>query len=257
MKITIVTLFPNMIKGFVEESILKRAQEKGVLQIEIINLRDFAVDAYGSVDDKPYGGGTGMVTRIEPVAQALQKTGVKKADMTSRIALTSPRGKKFGQAMARSYAQLQHLVLIAGHYEGFDERISEYVDEEVSLGDFVLTGGEIPAAAICDAVARLLPGTLKKDDATEKESFFEVAVDELIAVCGDDEVLESIKGRGVEKVALLEYPQYTRPEEFEGKRVPDVLLSGHHADIEKWRLKMAYETTKRKRIDLLYRWFGR
>jgi len=262
MKISIITLFPKMIASFFEESIVKKAKEKGLVDIELINLRDFALDSYGTVDDRPYGGGAGMVLRIEPVCKAFQsvisnsqflisKQNSNFQKPISKTILTSPKGKVFNQEKARKYAKLDHLVIICGHYEGVDERVLNFVDEEVSLGDFVMTGGEIAAAAIADAVCRLIPGVLKKDEATKIESFFEVSVDKLIEVIGEDEILKKLKEKGVKKVKLLEYPQYTRPEDFLGFKVPKILLSGNHKEIEIWRLKKAYEETRKKRKDLL------
>lgn len=227
MKISVITLFPEMIRATTGESIIKRAQEKQAVEIELINLRDFAKDSYGSVDDRPYGGGTGMVLRADILYEALQKA-LSGSAGKRRVILTSARGRTFRQAVAHEYTQLDHLILIAGHYEGVDERILDYVDEELSIGDFVMTGGEIACAAVIDAVTRLLPGVLKKEDATVKESFSEF-----------------------EGKILLEYPQYTRPEVFQGNKVPDVLLSGNHKEIEKWRLDEALKQTKAKRPDLL------
>lgn len=231
MKIIIITLFPNMVSGFFNESIIKRAREKKLVEIEIVNLRDFAVDSYGTVDDRPYGGGAGMIIRTDVVYKALMKITNNKLQITkkiknpkSKIILTSPRGKLFNQKKAVEFSKLDHLIIVAGHYEGTDERVSDFIDEEISMGDFVLTGGEIVASAITDSVVRLIPGVLKKEDATKNESFSE---------------------------GLLEYPQYTRPEEFQGKKVPKVLLSGNHSEINKWRTKKAYETTFKKRKDML------
>lgn len=253
MKITIITLFPKMVGGFFEESIVKRAKEKGAVEIEIVNLRDFASDSYGTVDDKPYGGGVGMVMKVEPIWKALQSLTVHGSQFTdkTRIIYTSPKGKQFSQKKAQEYSQLDHLVILAGHYEGVDERVIEYIDEEVSLGDFVMTGGEVTAAAIIDAVTRLIPGVLKNDEATQVESFFEIPIEDLIRVVGVDEYLSKMQDKKVAKVTLLEFPQYTRPEEFMGKKIPDILLSGDHKTIYKWRLKVAYEETKKKRPDLL------
>ena len=262
MKISIITLFPKMIASFFKESIVKKAKEKGLVKIELINLRDFALDSYGTVDDRPYGGGAGMVLRIEPVYKAVQsvisnfqfiisKQNSNFQKSISKTILTSPKGKVFNQEKARKYAKLDHLVIICGHYEGVDERVLNFVDEEVSLGDFVMTGGEIVAAAITDAVCRLIPGVLKKEKATEIESFFEVSVDKLIEVVGEDEILKKLKEKGVKNVKLLEYPQYTRPEDFLGFKVPKILLSGNHKEIEIWRLKKAYEETRKKRGYLL------
>jgi len=278
MKISIITLFPKMISSFFEESIVKKAKEKGLVEIELINLRDFAVDDYGTVDDRPYGGGAGMVLRIDVLYKALSfvipnlpclpagrfrdliKINKKQKmlkqvqhdnNYCKKIVLTSPKGKIFTQEKAKEYAKLDHLVIICGHYEGVDERVLNFVDEEVSLGDFVMTGGEITAAAITDAVCRLIPGVLKKEEASKIESFFEVSVDKLIEALGEDKILKKLKEKGVKKVKLLEYPQYTRPEIFLGFKVPKILLSGNHKEIEIWRLKKAYEETKRKRKDLL------
>lgn len=248
MKISVITLFPKMIEGFFNESIIKRAIDKKLVEIEIINLRDFAINDYGSVDERPYGGGAGMVIRADVVHKAILQ--ISNSKLKRRIVLTSAKGKQFDQKKAISFSKLKNLVIIAGHYEGFDERINNDIDEEVSLGDFVMTGGEITAAGIMDAVVRLIPGVLKKDSATKLESFFEVSIDELMKVI-NNELLKTLHDKGVKKIKLLEYPQYTRPEEYDGKKVPKVLLSGNHKDIEEWRLKMAFEETLKKRKDLL------
>ncbi|MBI5127360.1 tRNA (guanosine(37)-N1)-methyltransferase TrmD [Candidatus Roizmanbacteria bacterium] len=236
MKITVLTLFPKMISGFFEESIIKRAVEKKLVEIELVNLRDFAIDEYGTVDDRPYGGGAGMVLRVDVIHKALSKITNDKLQMTNKIknsklkiVLTSPRGKVFDQGKAQEYSKLEHLIIIAGHYEGVDERVNEFIDEEVSIGDYVLTGGEIPVAVIVDSVVRLISGVLKKEEAVRNETF-------------------DIDGK-----KLLEYPHYTRPENFEGLKVPDVLLSGNHKEIEEWRLNKAEEITKKNRPDLLDR----
>lgn len=216
-----------MISGFFEESIVKRAQEKKLVEIEIINLRDFAIDDYGTVDDRPYGGGAGMILRIEPIYKAVQSAISNFQFPISKIVLTSPKGKIFSQKKAQEYSKLDHLIIIAGHYEDVDARVLDFVDEEVSMGDFILTGGEIPASAIVDSVVRLIPGVFKKEQATISESF-------------------NIGGK-----KILEYPQYTRPEEFMGKKVPEILLKGDHKKIEKWKEEKAIEETKLKRPDLL------
>lgn len=239
MKISIITLFPSMISGFLNESILKRAQEKKLVEIEIINLRDFAIDDYGTVDDRPYGGGAGMVLRVDVIHKAIEKaksqiTNNKSTNQTqisnfkTKIILTSARGRTYKQSTAQKYSKLDHLVIIAGHYEGVDERVLEYVDEEISVGDYVLTGGELPVCIIADSVTRLIPGVLKKEEATQLESF------------------SKIEGK-----TLLEYPQYTRPEEFKGKKVPEILLSGNHKSVDDWRKVQALQETKKKRPDLL------
>jgi tRNA (guanine37-N1)-methyltransferase len=231
MKISIITLFPSMVSGFINESILKRAQEKKLVEIELINLRDFAVDDYGSVDDRPYGGGAGMVLRVDVIYKALScviptKVGIQ--NVSRKIILASAKGKVYKQSVAQKYSKLNHLIIIAGHYEGVDERVLEYVDEEVSVGDYVLTGGELPACIIADSVTRLIPGVLKKEEATLWESFSEI-----------------------EGKTLLEYPQYTRPELFQGKKVPEILLSGNHKNVEVWRKAQAHKETKKKRPDLI------
>jgi len=230
MKISIITLFPKMISSFFEESIIKRAIEKKLIEIEIINLRNFAIDDYGTVDDRPYGGGAGMIIRVDVIHKAISnvKSQISNLHLKSKILLTSPRGKIFNQKKAKEYSKLDHLVIIAGHYEGVDERVNNFVDEEISIGDFVLTGGELPAAAIVDSVVRLIPGVLKKEEAANEESF-------------------GIKIKGKK---LLEYPQYTRPAEFKGLKVPDVLLKGDHKKIEEWRIKQAIAITKKRRPDL-------
>jgi tRNA (guanine37-N1)-methyltransferase len=251
MKITIITLFSKTVEAFFGESILKRAQEKGLVQIEIVDLRQFTIDKRGTVDDHPYGGGPGMVLRVEPVYEAIKYVKNSKHQIPkSKIILTSPRGKVFNQELAKKYAKLDHLVIVCGHYEGVDERVSHFVDEEVSIGDFVLTGGEIAAAAIVDSVVRLIPGVLNKEESPKEESFSLVDIDELITVVGEDEILQKLKKAGRKRIKLLEYPQYTRPKEFKNLKVPAVLLSGDHRKIRQWRLKKAYEITKRKRSNL-------
>lgn len=230
MKITILTLFPEMFQGPFSESILKRAQEKGSIEIKLVNIRDFGIGNHKVVDDKPYGGGIGMVMKVDIIDNAIKS--VKDSGLNNnqqKVVLLDPRGKTFVQKTAREFSKLQHLILLCGHYEGFDERVRNLVDETISIGDFVLTGGEIPAMLITDAVARLVAGVLK-DDATVHESFS----------------VESGEYR-----QLLEYPQYTTPSDYNGMKVPDVLLSGNHAQIEKWRKNEALEITKSHRPDLL------
>lgn len=224
MKISVITLFPDMISSFIKESIIKRAVDKGLVEIELINLRDFAKDKYKSVDDKPYGGGAGMVLRVDVLKDAISFA-VKNKEGKTKIILTSAKGKTYSQKKANNYSKLDHLVIIAGHYEGTDERILNYVDEEVSLGDFILTGGEVVASAIIDSIVRLIPEVLKKENATKEESF--------------------------SKEYPLEYPQYTKPAEFEGNKVPEVLLSGDHKKIKEWKIKKSKELTKKLRPDLL------
>jgi tRNA (guanine37-N1)-methyltransferase len=236
MKIDILTLFPNMFKGPFDESIIKRAQEKDLVEINIHNLRDWAKDKHKNVDDKPYGGGTGMVIRVDVVEQALSTLRVKEREsgrVKERIVLLSPQGEVFSQRKAGRLAKREHLILIAGHYEGFDERIREHlVDEEISIGDYILTGGELPTMVIVDTIVRLIPGVLEKEEATESESF-------------------QPKTYNLKPTTLLEYPQYTRPADFKGWKVPKVLLSGNHPEIAEWRKKKALERTKKKRPDLV------
>ncbi len=239
-----------MIEGFFEESIIKRAQDKNLVEIEVVNLRDFATDNYKTVDDKPYGGGAGMVLKVDVLHSALQKVSSSRLQAT-RVVLTSAKGKPFNQKKAQEFSKLEHLVLIAGHYEAVDERILQEVDEELSMGDFVMTGGEIATAAVVDSIVRLLPGVLKKEEASVIESFHTFPLDDVISAVGDNEVLSKLKKNGVMELQLLEYPHYTRPEEFEGKKVPEVLMNGNHADIEKWRLQKSFEETLQKRPDLL------
>lgn len=221
MKIDILTLFPPMFEGPLSESMVKRAREKGIVEIEIHNLRDFTEDKHQTADDRPYGGGSGMVMRIEPLARALDK--IVRAGAT--IVVPSPRGEKFTQELALKLAEKRSLLFVCGHYEGVDERLFElYPCREISIGDFVLTNGELPAMAMIDAVVRLLPGVLGNEESLESESFQD---------------------------GLLEYPQYTRPAEFRGKKVPDILLSGNHRQIERWRHEKKVELTERRRPDLL------
>ncbi len=249
MKITIVTLFPKMIEGFVDDSILKRARTKKIVEINVINLRDFARDSYGTVDERPYGGGAGMVLCVDVLKKSLDS--IKTTVTKPHVILTSARGVTFTQKKAGELAKLDELVIFAGHYEGFDERFSDYINEEISLGDFVLTGGELTAASICDAVVRLLPGVLKKENATVEESFSPVSISLLIELLGEDPALLELQKKGIKEIKLLEYPQYTRPDEFEGKKVPEILLSGDPKKIKKWQLQKSFELTLRIRPDLL------
>ncbi len=253
MKIIIVTLFPKMIEGFIEDSIIKRAQTKGIVEINVVNLRDFARDSYGTVDERPYGGGAGMVLCVDVLKKALDSLQLtpNRQPLAPHTILTSARGKVFNQQKAQELSKLNNIVIFAGHYEGFDERFSDYIDEEISLGDFILTGGELTAASICDAIVRLLPGVLKKENATTEESFFRISVDELITLIGKNEKLTELKIKGIKEIRLLEYPQYTRPEEFDGKKVPEILLSGDPKKIKKWQLQKAFEATLLRRPDLL------
>ena len=242
MKIDILTLFPNMFKGPFDESIVKRAQEKGLVKINIHNLRKWAKDKHKTVDDRPFGGGVGMVLMVEPIFKALKE--LKKQPTISNLPagkagqqlaiLLSPQGKVFNQKMAQRLSKVGHFIFICGHYEGVDERIRKHlVDEEISIGDYVLTGGELPAMLLTDTIVRLIPGVLEKPKATKDESF------------------STQQTANSKHQALLEYPQYTRPANFKGWKVPNVLLSGDHKKIAEWRKKKALKRTKNRRPDLL------
>lgn len=221
MKIDVLTLFPAMFAGPLDESIVKRARQAGLLDLRIHNLRDYAHDRHKTVDDRPFGGGPGMLLKPEPIFEAVESLVAEQ----TRVILLSPAGRVFNQSIARELALLDDLLLVSGHYEGFDERIREQLaDDEISIGDFVLTNGALPAMVIIDAVTRLLPGALGDDESAQEESFSH---------------------------GLLEYPQYTRPAEFRGMKVPEVLLSGHHAEIAKWRTEQSRRRTAERRPDLL------
>ena len=221
MKIDVLTLFPAMFAGPLDESIIMRARKSGLLDLKIHQLRDWTHDKHKTVDDKPFGGGPGMLLKPEPIFEAVESL---KREGT-KVILLSPSGRKFDQAIARELAQEKDLLLVTGHYEGFDERIRESLaDDELSIGDYVLPNGALPAMVVIDAVARLLPGVLGDDESSHDESFSQ---------------------------GLLEYPQWTRPAEFRGLKVPDVLVSGNHAEIEKWRRDRAKARTQEQRPDLL------
>jgi tRNA (guanine37-N1)-methyltransferase len=222
LRIDILTLFPEMFRGLLEGSIVARAIRRGIVEVNCTNIRDFAADTYGSVDDAPFGGGPGMVLMCQPIFDALQAV-TSQASPKGKVILLSPQGRPMNQALVEELSREPRLVLIAGHYEGFDERIRSLADVEVSLGDFVLSGGEIPAMAVVDAVVRLQKGALGKDESSQDESF---------------------------TAGLLEYPQYTRPREYRGQAVPDVLLSGDHAKIAAWRVEQAQIRTMQRRPDL-------
>lgn len=257
MKITIITLFPSMIEGFLTESIVGKAVKKGLVQLELINLRDFAKDTYGTVDDRPYGGGAGMVLRVDVLYACLKSvlggeaivnknSNFQFSNTNTRIVLTSAKGHTYSQAKAEKFAmKYSHLVIIAGHYEGVDERILRFVDEEISIGQYVLTGGELPAAVIADSVIRLIPGVLKKDSATQEESWSAYDITEIQKLTG---VTDKSTKKG--KVRLREYPHYTRPEEFMGMKVPEVLTSGDHQKVRAWRLKQVLAKSKSASPDL-------
>ena len=219
MKFDVLTLFPDMFKSL-EESIIGKAKEKNLIEINLINIRDFSKDKHKKVDDTPYGGGAGMVMKPDVVYDAYSSL----EDKNARVIYLSPQGNVLNQEKVKELSKENHLILLCGHYEGIDQRvIDEIVDEEISIGDYVLTGGELPAMVLIDSVSRYIEGVLN-DESTKEESFSN---------------------------KLLEYPQYTRPEEFRGKKVPEVLISGHHENIKKWREQKSLEITKLKRPDLL------
>jgi tRNA (guanine37-N1)-methyltransferase len=223
VRIDILTLFPKICEGALAESMMKRAQEKGLATIAVHNIRDWALGKHLMTDDTPYGGGQGMVMKCEPVFAAVEAIRTPE----SRVILMSPAGRRFEQKVAADYATLPHLIFICGHYEGIDQRVVDHlVDDELSIGDYVLTNGAIAALVVTDAIVRLIPGVLGDEASAAEDSFSQ--------------------GLG-----LLEFPQYTRPVEFRGWRVPDILLSGHHAQIAKWRRQKALEKTQANRPDLL------
>jgi tRNA (guanine37-N1)-methyltransferase len=221
MKIDVLTLFPAMFAGPLDESIIMRARKSGLLELKIHQMRDWTHDRHKTMDDRPFGGGPGMLLKPEPLFEAVESLKREK----TRVILLSPAGRKFNQAIARELAQQEDLLLVTGHYEGFDERVRETLaDDELSIGDYVLTNGALPAMVVIDAVTRLLPGVLGDDESSHDESFSH---------------------------GLLEYPQYTRPAEFRGMKVPEILVSGNHAEIEKWRREQAKLRTEKQRPDLM------
>lgn len=220
VRFDILTLFPEMIEGMLNQSILKRAIEKKIIEVNIINFRDFSTNKHSTVDDYAYGGVAGMLISVEPIHLAMKT--IPNIDKAYKI-LTSPSGNVYNQNKAEKLSKLDHIVIVCGHYEGIDNRILDYIDEEISIGDYVLTGGEIPACAIIDSIARLVPGVIS-DESIVGESF---------------------------TMGLLEYPQYTRPYEYDGKKVPDVLVSGHHANIKKWQRYQSLKKTYEVRPELL------
>lgn len=224
MLIDIITLFPEMFAGVFGESIIKRAVEKNILEVRFTQLRDFTFDKHRQVDDSPFGGGAGMVLKPEPVYRAVRDVLSKSDDVKRRIIITDPAGSVFNQAKAKELSTLDQIIFICGHYEGFDARIYDLADEMISIGDYVLTGGELPAMVIVDAVARMLPDVLGSAESAVTDSFFD---------------------------GMLGYPQYTRPRDFEGKTVPEVLLSGNHAAIKRWREEQALNLTRLRRPDLI------
>lgn len=220
LKIDILTLFPEMFKVF-NYSMIGRARENNIVEINTHNIRDYSLDKHKKTDDYPYGGGAGMVMTPQPIVDCIKKV---KQNNKGKVIFMGPKGKRFDQKMAKSISKENEIIILCGHYEGIDERVYKYIDEEISLGDFVLTGGEMACIPIVDSICRMLPGVLKTTESYTDESFYS---------------------------GFLEYPQYTRPEVFEGDKVPEVLLSGHHENIRKWRRKKSILITLKRRKDLL------
>ena len=224
MRIDILTLFPEMCEAVLGESIIGRARENGLVEINCTNIRDFSKDKHNRVDDAPYGGGMGMVMQTQPIYDCYESL-CNEIGKTPKLIYMSPQGRVLTQDKVKELAKEENIAILCGHYEGVDERvIEEIVDEEISIGDYVLTGGELPALILADSISRMLPGVLANEEAFSEESHFS---------------------------SLLEYPQYTRPPEWRGKKVPDVLLSGHHGNIEKWRRQQSLKRTKERRPDML------
>ena len=227
LRLDVITLFPDAFSSILASSIVGRARREGRVEVILTDLRDFAADARGTVDDKPFGGGPGMVLLCEPLFRAVEHV-QRLHETPGHVVLLTPQGERLTQDRVRDLSVRERLLLVCGHYEGFDERIRTLADAEISVGDYVLTGGEVPAMVVIDAVTRLLPGVLGAEDGTREESFSEI-----------------VAGGG------LEYPQYTRPREFRGMAVPEVLLSGNHAEIARWREEQARARTRQRRSDLL------
>ncbi len=240
MKIDILTLFPSMFEGPFTESIIKRAKENNIIKINIHNIRDITNDKHNTVDDTPCGGGPGMVMRVDVLDRAIERLKDQNPNEKPHILLMTPQGKTYNQAKAVEFTNHDWLIFVCGHYEGYDERIRTLVDEEISIGDFVLTGGEIPAMAIIDSIIRLLPGGIGKELSAEEESFSSILLENI-----------KIENSKLKIENCLEYPQYTRPVEYKGKSVPEVLLSGDHKKISAWRREQAIKKTKLRRPDLL------
>ncbi len=219
MKINILSIFPSLFKTFLETGIIGRANEKGIITFNLVDIRDFSSDSYGTVDDYPYGGGAGMVMKVDPIFKALESLNDK-----GETYLLSPRGRRFNQDMARELSGKKILSLICGRYKGVDERVRDFVDGEISIGDYILSGGEVAAMVIVEAVSRLLPGAVGDVDSVNTDSF---------------------------EKGLLDSPVYTRPQEFRGKKVPEVLLSGNHGEIKRWREESAIKLTRKYRKDIM------
>jgi tRNA (guanine37-N1)-methyltransferase len=253
MRFDLITIFPEFFTGPLDYGIVRRAREAGIVQIHVQDLREFTKDRHKTVDDRPFGGGEGMVLKPEPLFEAVEKLlGQSMGDSAKKpmlptgaaVVLLSAAGKMFTQETARRLAKLERMVLICGRYEGVDERVAEHLaTEEISVGDYVLSGGELPAAIVLDAVTRLLPGALGNEASTENESFRKLDEGASLSMAGNSNPRKTR--------LLLDYPHYTRPAEFRGWKVPDVLIGGNHAEVAKWRAQQAGEKTRRNRPDLL------
>ena len=253
MRFDLITIFPEFFTGPLDHGIVRRAREAGIVQIHVQDLREFTKDRHKTVDDRPFGGGEGMVLKPEPLFEAVEKllgqpmgdsAGEAHLPWGTAVVLLSAAGKLFTQETARRLAGLERIVLICGRYEGVDERVAEHLaTDEISVGDYVLSGGELPAAIVLDAVTRLQPGALGNEASAENESFRRLEAEDSVAATGNSHLR---KAR-----LLLDYPHYTRPAEYRGWKVPDVLIGGHHAEVAKWRAQQAAEKTRRNRPDLL------
>jgi tRNA (guanine37-N1)-methyltransferase len=257
MHFDLITIFPEFFAGPLEHGIVRRARETGIVQVQIQDLREFTKDRHRTVDDRPFGGGEGMVLKPEPLFEAAEKLlgrsvgdagEIKRTEEGTAIVLLSAAGKRFTQATARHFAQLQRIIFICGRYEGVDERVAEHLaTDEISVGDYVLSGGELPAMLILDAVTRLLPGAVGNEASTQNESFSQA----MGSKTAGNAVLLPIAGSAQsEPLQLLDFPHYTRPAEFRGWKVPEVLIGGNHAEVMKWRRREALEKTRRNRPDL-------
>ncbi len=255
MRFDLITIFPGFFAGPLEHGIVRRAREAGIIHVHVQDLRAFTKDRHRTVDDRPFGGGEGMVLKPEPLFDAVESllgcgvgdaTKQNKQDPNTAIVLMSAAGKLFHQETARRYSQLQRIILICGRYEGVDERVAEHLaTEEISIGDFVLSGGELPAVLVMDAVTRLLPGALGNEASSQNESFSTMPSSAAPS-------LPPVRESAATKGTLLDFPHYTRPAEYRGWRVPEILIGGNHAEVAKWRQQKAMEKTRRNRPDLLY-----
>ena len=232
MTFKIITTQPGIYDTFLKTGLISRGQDKGIIDIKIHNLHDYAYDAHRSIDDTPSGGGAGMVIKVDVVVNAINKLKAKNGKRKAKILLMTPQGQKFTQEKAKELAKLDEITIIAGRFEGYDERIRDYVDEEISIGDYVITSGDLPAQIIIEATSRMVPSFIERAESTAEESF-------------------SLKTENCELKTLLEYPQYTRPEVFEGKKIPEILTSGNHPAVMKWRKEQSEKRTKERRPDLL------